>query len=115
MPEFQGKMHRCAASCCDDQSSSMEAVQRCMEVCQTPLMKAQHLLESEMNDFQARLTRCAQTCQDKIKAQVGPNTKDSELPKFHSQLDTCILKCADDHIAQIPKLQSNLIASLKRL
>uniref|UniRef100_A0A914WN54 Uncharacterized protein n=2 Tax=Plectus sambesii TaxID=2011161 RepID=A0A914WN54_9BILA len=113
--EITAKMHRCAATCCDDQSSGMESVQRCMEQCQSKLMKAQQVLEGEMNDFQMRLMRCAQTCQDKVKTQVGPNTPESELPKYHAQLDSCILKCADDHVAQIPKLQSNLLATLKKL
>ena len=48
----QGDMHRCAARCCDDPSSSIDKVHGCIEQCSIPLQKAQHFVQTQMSDIQ---------------------------------------------------------------
>lgn len=38
---LQASMHDCAAKCCLDTESSMDAVQQCVERCSKPVNKAQ--------------------------------------------------------------------------
>ena len=45
-------MFRCGAKCCDDTSSSVEEIQRCIERCAEPLSKSQTFIQNEMQNFQ---------------------------------------------------------------
>lgn len=51
-------MHLCAAKCCDDKSSSIESVQRCVQNCSTGVTKAERYVHHQLQDFQNRLQRC---------------------------------------------------------
>ncbi len=55
---FQADMHFCAAKCCQDQTSSIDSVQGCVERCSAPLNKAQRYVHTELEGFQGRLQRC---------------------------------------------------------
>jgi hypothetical protein len=72
-------MHRCAARCCDDKTSHLESIHRCIENCAVPLNKAQTKVQSEMQQFQNRLQRCVMTCQDKVQDNVKPETSEAEV------------------------------------
>jgi len=111
---LQGRMHNCAAECCKDKISSMETVQKCMENCSRPLLKVQTIIEQEMNDFQDRLTRCAQSCQDSVRDSVGSSDTEKEIPRFQANLEKCIVKCADDHMTYIPKMLSRLQSAISK-
>jgi Eukaryotic protein of unknown function (DUF842) len=54
--------------------------------------------------FKDRLNRCAMQCQDQIKDKVTPDTKEGEFHQFQAQMDKCVAKCADDHIALLPSM-----------
>lgn len=54
----QAEMHYCAAKCCEDQNTSLESVQRCVDRCSTPLNRAQRYVQHEIEEFQGRLQRC---------------------------------------------------------
>lgn len=72
-------MHRCAAKCCDDNSVSLEYVQRCVENCGTSLIKAQTYVQKELESLQNRLQRCVMDCNDTVKDKMGHNPSDSEV------------------------------------
>ncbi|CAG0922144.1 unnamed protein product [Notodromas monacha] len=76
---MQGDMHRCAARCCDDRESHLEAIHRCIENCAIPLNKAQTKVQGEMQQFQNRLQRCVLTCQDKVQDTLRPETTEVEV------------------------------------
>ncbi|KAF0308304.1 Protein FAM136A [Amphibalanus amphitrite] len=100
--KMQGDMHRCAARCCDDPSSSIDKVHGCIEQCSIPLQKAQHFVQTQMSDIQERLQRCVMQCQDKIKDKVGPNTTEAEVQGYKVEFEECAVKCVDDSIATFP-------------
>lgn len=55
---LQTDMHLCAAKCCQDDTSSVDSVQRCVDRCSTPLTRAQNYVQHELGEFQGRLQRC---------------------------------------------------------
>lgn len=114
---FQADMHFCAAKCCEDQTSSIDTVQGCVERCSVPLNKAQRYVHTELEGFQGRLQRCVmvvistekvkipfawqflpvfQQCNDDIKNQMPPTPSDSEVTKYTAQFERCAIKCMNN-------------------
>lgn len=58
-------MHRCAATCCDDERGSLDSVQRCIEKCAMPLMEAQDYLQNELGQFQNNLQGCVKVSRER--------------------------------------------------
>lgn len=52
MFSFQAQTFRCSAQCCEDTSSSMDSVQRCLNNCAAPLENLQRFLQSEIENFE---------------------------------------------------------------
>ena len=79
-------------------------VQRCVERCSVPAQRSQSYVQSELEHFQASLSRCVQLCQDDIKDKVGVNTPESELSKYRREFEACAITCCDKNIAKLPNL-----------
>ena len=79
-------------------------VQRCVERCSAPAQRSQSYVQSELEHFQASLSRCVQLCQDDIKDKVGVNTPESELTKYRREFESCASTCCDKNIAKLPNL-----------
>ena len=47
-------MFRCSASCCDNKNSSQQEMQRCLENCAHPAIKADKFMQDQMQDMQVR-------------------------------------------------------------
>ncbi len=47
-------------------------------------------------------------CQDSVRDKVGPNTSETEVQKYKGQLETCVLQCADKHIALVPAMMKRV-------
>ena len=47
-------------------------------------------------------------CQDTVRDKVGPNTSETEVSKYRGQLETCVLQCADKHIALVPAMMKRV-------
>lgn len=45
-------MFRCSARCCEDDTATMQQVQRCIERCHAPLAQAQAIVTAELEHFQ---------------------------------------------------------------
>ena len=116
----QKSMYLCNADCMDNAMGSMEEVvflslsevlltlpwqvQRGVERCSVPAQRSQSYVQSELEHFQASLSRCVQLCQDDIKSQVGVNTPESELSKYRREFETCAISCCDKNIQKLPNL-----------
>ncbi|KAM4675006.1 protein FAM136A [Discoglossus pictus] len=103
--KMQRKMFLCSASCCENEGVSMQHVHQCIERCHTPLAQAQSLVTSELERFQDRLARCTMHCNDKAKDFFDSGAKEAQV-KAH--LDTCVIKCADEHMNLIPSLTKKM-------
>ncbi|EDO34117.1 predicted protein [Nematostella vectensis] len=105
---IQHKSHLCAAKCCDNQSASKASVQQCMTRCFQPLQDIQKFMETELQRFQGRLSRCAQQCQDDIQDKVDTNTSQSDMNKYQEQLEKCVEKCCNDSIPVISTMHDKM-------
>lgn len=45
-------MFRCNANCCDDPSLSQYNLERCLETCSNPAVKAQQFMNQQMQEIQ---------------------------------------------------------------
>lgn len=59
--DIQRKMFLCSAQCCEDKRSGREAVESCVDRCNTGMKRAQSLLENELGSLQNQLSRCSMT------------------------------------------------------
>ncbi|XP_068131026.1 protein FAM136A [Hyperolius riggenbachi] len=102
---MQGKMFRCSAQCCDNETASMQQVHGCIERCHGPLAQAQSLVTNELERFQDRLSRCTMDCSDKAKDLFDSGSKEGQV---RSQLESCVMKCAEEHMNLIPSMTRKL-------
>ncbi|KAG8440888.1 hypothetical protein GDO86_006574 [Hymenochirus boettgeri] len=94
-------MFRCSAQCCENESASMQQVHNCIERCHTPLAQAQSLVTNELERFQDRLSRCTMNCNDKAKDSFDSGSKEAQVKAL---LDSCVSKCAEEHMNLIPSM-----------
>lgn len=50
-------MHRCAATCYDNESYSVHRAANCVENCTSSLNKAQHFISSEIERVQVKINK----------------------------------------------------------
>ncbi|XP_052231200.1 protein FAM136A-like [Dreissena polymorpha] len=106
MRKLQGETFRCSAKCCDDTTSSMNDVQRCMNMCAAPMEKLQSQVESETQQYQSRLSRCVQNCQDQMQDRLGSNSNVTAAMK--AEAESCVNACADSFIGKLPELEKRI-------
>ncbi|XP_053320087.1 protein FAM136A [Spea bombifrons] len=103
--KMQGKMFRCSAQCCENDVASMQQVHNCIERCHAPLAQAQSLVTSELERFQDRLARCTMHCNDKAKDSFDSGSKETQVK---AQLESCVIRCAEEHMNLIPSMTKKL-------
>lgn len=106
--KMQGDMHRCAATCCDNEVYSVQKVHNCIENCSTSLNKAQQYIQKEFERSQNRLQRCILDCNDKIKDQMGPNPTQKEVDRYSDDFEKCATKCVDNYCEVLPSLEKTM-------
>ncbi|XP_037504089.1 protein FAM136A [Rhipicephalus sanguineus] len=110
-----GNMHRCAVKCCDDSSLSMDGARTCIVNCSEPLNKAQDKVEGELGNFQDRIQMCVKQCENDVRDQMSSKTTEAEASKLKDQYSSCVVKCADKHIALLPQMHRRMKESLSTL
>ncbi|XP_037578802.1 protein FAM136A-like [Dermacentor silvarum] len=110
-----GNVHRCAVKCCDNSSLSMDGARTCIMNCSEPLNKAQSKVEGELGNFQERIRMCVMQCENDVRDQMGSTPTEAEASKLKGQYDSCVVKCADKHIALLPQMQRRMKESLSQL
>uniref|UniRef100_A0A0K8TPY8 Protein FAM136A n=1 Tax=Tabanus bromius TaxID=304241 RepID=A0A0K8TPY8_TABBR len=112
--KMQAEMHRCAAMCCEEQTASLDTVQRCVERCSIPLTKAQKYVHTELEGFQGRLQRCVMQCNDDVKVKMSPSPSEMEIAKYTDEFERCAIKCVDKHISLIPNMLKTIKSVLAK-
>ena len=89
---------------------TQDALQRCVQNCQTPLQNTQNAINQEVQQFQARIQRCAAACQDDARdlMPADGNMTQALQEKAQAQMDGCVTRCVDKHIALLPGLKERL-------
>ena len=105
----------------ENTDASQDQVQRCLETQQVFLQNAQVVMQNEMQRFQERLNRCAQTCQDEVSDQLTPNMDrtSSKYLNIEKKVNGCMGVCVDKHIVMLkssiyPKITSEIDTIIKQ-
>lgn len=112
--KMQADMYKCSAACCENSHYSMEDAQQCVEKCSKPLQVAQNFIGQELQTYQDRLQRCAMDCQDNVRDKMSAKTSDAEVSKYRTEMEQCVVKCGDSHIALIPAMMKRIKEVLKQ-
>ncbi|KOC68578.1 Protein FAM136A [Habropoda laboriosa] len=108
MRKMKGDAYRCAANCCDNETYSIQKIQKCVQNCNQSLDQAQDFARDEIERIQNRLQRCVMDCSDKIKDAAGPNPSQHTIEKYGNQFDKCITNCADNYCNMLPNLEKTV-------
>ena len=58
--------------------------------------------------MQDRLGRCAKQCQDEVQDKVNASTTHAEVTSLQEELDHCVVRCCDSHVALVPKIMTRI-------
>ena len=58
--------------------------------------------------LQDRLGRCARQCQDEVQDKVDASTTHAEVTSLQEELDKCVVRCCDSHVALVPKIMGRI-------
>ena len=53
-------------------------------------------------------------CQDSVRDKMGAKTTDNDMIKHRQELEQCVVKCGDSHIALIPAMMKRIEETLKQ-
>ncbi|KAI3378884.1 hypothetical protein SNEBB_008414 [Seison nebaliae] len=112
---LQGATYRCNAKCCEDVNCSSEAFQRCIERCSQPMQAAENTLNQGIQSLQNRLQQCATTCIDEASDMISSTASQNAMTAKQKHVESCMEKCMNDILQQIPKRQERLSSDLQRL
>lgn len=107
--DMQKRMFECSARCCENKAQSREAVEACVEKCNTGMKGAQRTLERELGELQVsilvladrvkgQLSRGAMTCYDKLVQSFGPDVNkytEAQMSSFNEKLDMFVFLSTD--------------------
>ncbi|XP_033212168.1 protein FAM136A isoform X2 [Belonocnema kinseyi] len=85
--KMQADMHRCAATCYDNESYSVHRVANCVENCGSALNNAQQYITEEIERVQNRLQRCVMDCNDRVRDKMGPSPSQNDVDKFSNDFE----------------------------
>merc|ERR1711988_48994 len=105
----------CSAKCCDSAGYGQMELQRCLQRCGEPVMQMEQIVTAQMGQFQERLQRCMVRCQDTAQEKLPSSPSDKQVAAAKSQMESCVVDCAKEYLGQVPKLRSDIAASVKKL
>ncbi|KAL3921145.1 MAG: hypothetical protein SGARI_006757, partial [Bacillariaceae sp.] len=107
----------CATKCYDKagKSGPAEALEQCARNCQVPYQQSSALVQNEVNQFQNRLNRNMQECQEKARDLIKPGMESdpSQMAKVEQSLINCMSKQVDEHIKLLRPMKDRITAALK--
>ncbi|RMZ92932.1 hypothetical protein BpHYR1_042216 [Brachionus plicatilis] len=98
--KIQGNMFRCNANCCDNPNISQTDLERCLETCSHPAVKAQQFMNQQMQEIQDRVQRCLMSCADEIKDKAMFNKAEDLVNS--AEMKKCSAKCEDEMLKILP-------------
>lgn len=113
--KMQRDMYLCSAKCCENSHYKMVDVQSCAERCSQAVQQGQNYIQQELGDFLDRLQRCGMQCQDDLKDRLGASIGGPQTDILRKELEGCLLKCTDKHLALIPSISKRIKANLQNM
>lgn len=107
----------CAVKCYDKAGTSgpQDSLERCARNCQVPYQQSTQLVQNEVAQFQNRLNRNMQECQEKARDMMSPGMENDpkKIQKMEDTLINCMSKQVDHHITLLKPMEGRITAALK--
>ncbi|KAL3910562.1 MAG: hypothetical protein SGILL_007647 [Bacillariaceae sp.] len=107
----------CAVKCYDKagKSGPAEALEQCARNCQIPYQQSSAHVQQEVNQFQNRLNRNMQECQEKARDMIKPGMESdpNKMAKVENALIDCMGRQVDEHIKLLKPMKDRITAALK--
>ncbi|CAJ1969944.1 unnamed protein product [Cylindrotheca closterium] len=107
----------CAVKCYDKAGSSgpQEALEQCARNCQVPYQQSAALMQNEVAQFQNRMNRNMQECQEKARDMMYPGIENDA--RKMTQVEDALVKCmgqqVDEHIKLLKPMKERIVSALK--
>uniref|UniRef100_A0A7S2YSU4 Protein FAM136A n=1 Tax=Entomoneis paludosa TaxID=265537 RepID=A0A7S2YSU4_9STRA len=109
--------YSCVVSCYDKAGAtgSPESLDHCAQSCQVPHQQANHHVQNEIAQFQNRLNRSMQECQDKARDVMKPGYENDarKMQQVEDTLLACISQTVDSHIRLLKPMRERILTQLK--
>ncbi|KAL6780528.1 hypothetical protein F751_1365 [Auxenochlorella protothecoides] len=109
----QKESYLCMARCCDTAAGPAE-LQQCANRCEQGVHVKHSIIQSAMADFQNRVQRCVQRCQDAAQESLPIKPSEKDIARAQDKLANCAADCAQEYERQIPKLEKSIVEQLAR-
>lgn len=97
------------AACYDNKAGSQNEVEHCVQNCSAPTQRIHQFIQAEMNNFQDRISRCSQSCQDEVKDKFGHSENSAATQEAATRMFvSCANSCVDKNIALLKSIQGNI-------
>mmetsp|Transcript_33615 Transcript_33615/g.79283 ORF Transcript_33615/g.79283 Transcript_33615/m.79283 type:complete len:153 (+) Transcript_33615:231-689(+) len=107
----------CAVGCYDKAGTSgpAESLESCTRNCQAPYQQSSNLIQQEVAQFQNRLNRNMQECQEKARDMISPGMEQDA--RAVSRVENALIKCMEqqvnDHIQLLQPMKDRITSVLK--
>ena len=105
---LQKKTFDCSSKCCDDTKQSHETFQRCIQNCAVTMQEKETVVNNELQIFQQKVQRCAQTCNDKAQSFLESDGIGG-MDKAQRKAMECIDECARDYGKELKQIQRRVV------
>lgn len=115
--KMQQEGYECAARVFDNKSWSSEQLAAAVERCQMPTQQINQFMQQEMNNFQSRIQRGVQDCQDRAQDSLpaGSQPSEAQIARAQKDMEVCVNKCVDTHVALLPNLSARIEQAVKQV
>ncbi|KAH7464766.1 hypothetical protein PRIC1_005623 [Phytophthora ramorum] len=100
----------CAAKVFENKNWSSDQLAAAVERCQMPTQQINQFMQQEMQNFQNRIQRGVQDCQDKAQDALpaGGNPSEAQIARAQKDMEKCVGRCVDSHISLLPNISSRI-------
>mmetsp|Transcript_6131 Transcript_6131/g.7933 ORF Transcript_6131/g.7933 Transcript_6131/m.7933 type:complete len:154 (-) Transcript_6131:118-579(-) len=109
--------YACVVACYDKAGSTgpPEILEQCAQNCQIPHQQANSYMQQEISQFQNRLNRSMQECQDKTRDMMKPGYENDarKMQQVEDAMISCIAGTVDTHIGMLKPMKERILEQLK--
>jgi hypothetical protein len=112
------KSYVCSVKCYDKAGSTqpIDVLEQCVRQCQAPHQQANGYVQQEIGQFQNRLHRAMNECQDKARDMMQPGYENDakKMDKVEGTLISCISKTVDEYIGMLKPMKDRVAAQINK-
>mmetsp|Transcript_35970 Transcript_35970/g.49935 ORF Transcript_35970/g.49935 Transcript_35970/m.49935 type:complete len:138 (-) Transcript_35970:274-687(-) len=102
----------CNARCCDS-AGSHDELDSCIKGCSMKVQQIEKMVNAELSEFQSKLQRCAQRCQESAQDGLyanGGNPDQRDVERAQAGMEKCVGGCSDQFKGTLPKIKDRIFS-----